>query len=236
MRYFVLLNDISSLDLNLKVVKRPIIPSPNRNYNEIPIQGRNGNLIEDLGTYQDIKIPIQFNFIERCNMYDAVRKIMFWLSNKNDSTLSFADDIDYFYKVKRLEYTDIERQYKIKGSFTITFVCEAFRYYKDSPNIVITSNNYSFYSPELAYTSEPIINVYGSGNITLTLNGLDVQLKNINNNIIVDSVREESYNSTYDNLSESYYGEYLKLINGPNKISWIGNISKIELQPNWRCL
>ena len=31
-------------------------------------------------------------------------------------------------------------------------------------------------------------------------------------------------------------GEYPVLINGENLISWDSNITKLEIQPNWRCL
>jgi phage-related protein len=75
MKYFILFNGMNCLDLNLKVIKRPNVPLPSRNFNELTIQGRNGKLVEDLGTYEDIKIDVEFNFIEKPNLfYEEVRK------------------------------------------------------------------------------------------------------------------------------------------------------------------
>ncbi|MBK1809135.1 hypothetical protein JHL18_00535 [Clostridium sp. YIM B02505] len=237
MKYFILFNLMNCLDLNLKVIKRPDVSLPNRNFNEIDMQGRNGKLVEDLGTYGDIKVSIELNFIEKPKFfYDEVRKIMFWLSKRDDYTLTLADDLEYYYKVKRLEYSDIERKLKVKGTFTLNFICEAFRYYRDNAIITITKNNYNFYSPNFAWDSEPVLKIYGSGNITLTINSNNILLNGVSSNIILDSVLKETYSNTYENLNNKMSGEFPVLINGVNTINWIGNITKIELVPNWRCL
>ena len=51
----------------------------------------------------------------------------------------------------------------------------------------------------------------------------------------IDSALELTYKdkNTAGNLQ---VGEYPVLINGENLISWDSNITRLEIQPNWRCL
>lgn len=235
--YFLIFNNKNSLiDMNLKIIKRPNIPLPERNYEEIPIEGKDGVLVEDLGTYSDIKIDVEFNFINRQNIYNQIRQIIFWLSNINDNQLFFEDDPDFYYKVKMVNYSDIERQLKVKGSFKITFICEAFRYYKNNKIITITTKPFEIYSPEFAYDSKPIIKVVGTGDITLTVNGIDILLDEISNHIILDSMRKEAYSETYENLNSKMNGYFFIFKNGVNTIDFIGGISELQVTPNWRSL
>lgn len=236
-KYFIVFNKLNSLDLGLKVTKRPNFPLPKRRYETYEIQDGDGDLVEDLGTFEDVKVDVEFNFIDRENIHVKVTKILNWLNKIDDYNLYFADDLERHYKVKMVEYTDIERQLKVKGIFTISFICESYKYYNQNSLISITTNNASFYSiNELVYNSRPLIKVYGSGDITLTINNEDILLKSISNNIILNSTLIEAYSDTVENLNNKVNGEFPILKSGLNNISWIGNVTKIEITPNWRSL
>ena len=92
------------------------------------IPGRNGDLIEDEGAYQDIVIEIQFNFIEWDDFNNKVRCVKQWLNNITDYKLRFEEDYNYFYKVKYVIVDNIERELEGLGSFKIKFVCDPFQY------------------------------------------------------------------------------------------------------------
>lgn len=237
-RYFIVFNKLNSLDLGLKVIKRPNFPLPKHRYETFDIQDGDGQLVEDLGTFEDVKVDVEFNFIDRDNIHIKVTKILNWLNKIDDYKLYFADDIERHYKVKMVEYTDIERQLKVKGIFTISFICEPYKYYNQNSLISITTNNYSFYSiNELVYNARPLIKVFGSGDITLTINNEDILLKSISNHIILNSTLMEAYNNNnVDNLNNKMNGEFPILKSGLNTISWIGSVTKIEITPNWRSL
>ena len=61
-QYYFYFNERYSTDTDLKVIKRHSPPVPKRNYREINIEGRDGTLYEDLGTYNDIEISLDVNF------------------------------------------------------------------------------------------------------------------------------------------------------------------------------
>ncbi|QLY82229.1 distal tail protein Dit [Clostridium intestinale] len=235
-KYFIEFNNLNSLDLGLKVTKRPNFPLPKRRYETHDIQDGDGQLVEDLETFDDVKIDVEFNFIDRINIHIKVTKILNWLNKIDDYKLYFADDIERHYNVKMIEYTDIERQLKVKGIFTISFICEPYKYYNQNNLISITTNNYSFYSNELVYNAPPLIKVYGSGNVTLTINNEDILLKSISGHIILNSILKEAYNDNIDNLNDKMDGYFPILKSGLNTLSWIGSVTKIEIIPNWRTL
>lgn len=236
-RYYIVFNNLNSLtDLNLKVTKRPNFPLPKRRYEVYDVQDMDGQLVEDLETFEDIKLDVEFNFIDRSNIHIKVTKILNWLNKINDLNLYFADEIERHYKVKMVEYTDIERQLKVKGIFTVSFICDPFKYYNENNLVTITTNNYSMYGNDLIYNGKPLIKIFGSGDITLTINNRDTILKAINNHIILNSTIKEAYNDTIENLNNKMKSDFPILQAGLNTIKWMGNVTKIEITPNWRSL
>ena len=84
--------------------------------------------------------------------------------------------------------------------------------------------------------SKPIITLYGTGTVQLLVNGLDVCSVNIEDEYItIDSEQEEAYfGSILKNRQMT--GDFPKLNSGINEISWVGNLTKIEVQPKSRWL
>lgn len=238
MKYFLMFNSISSEDLGIKIVSRPQIPIPEREVELIKIEGRSGSLSEDLGTYKDITITVEFNFIDRKNINDKIRKIAYWINNVNDNKLFFSDDLEYFYNVLKVNSGDIVRELSIKGSFNLNFICSPFKYLNEEneESGIIIERPMNILSPSLSCDSQPILTIYGSGDITLTINGTDILLKSIDESIVINSEIQEAYSNTFENLNYKMYGRFPILKNGENIISWIGNVNKIEIIPNWRYL
>ena len=75
----------------------------------------------------------------------------------------------------------------------------------------------------------PYFKIYGSGQATLTINNKSQIIKNIDEYIELDSKIEEAYKEN-ENLNSSVNGEFLNLIPGENKISWIGDITNIKIK------
>jgi predicted phage tail component-like protein len=225
-------NNNSFGDFGLAIEHRPIIPVPKRRINQIVVPGRNGSLTEDEGTYEDMEIPVNFAFVNKENVYEQSRTIVNWLNGTiSDNHLIFSDDPDYYYKVKFVRTSDIERFMIIVGKFTATFVCEPFKYSVYDDSTVITTPC-TLYNTGTVF-SEPVIKVYGSGNIALTINGRSFSVSGINQYVTIDSVFQDSYKDTilYNN---NMTGEFPIFDIGDNSISWTGNITKIEITPNWR--
>ncbi|EKO1913625.1 phage tail family protein [Clostridium botulinum] len=221
-------------DLGLVVEHRPNIPAPERNIKNIYIPGKNGTLTEDLGSYEDIGIPITFGFQDKVNINNKCRQIKMWLIGEiEDCKLYFSDDSETYYKVKNVKIDNIERSIRTLGKFPVIFVCDPFGY-MDGEFLIIDKNNFTIYN-EGTYESQPYLKICGSGDISLNINDEVIKLKNVNNYIELDSEIQECYRGNL-NCNNDMQGEFPTLKIGENKISWTGNVSKIEVTPNWRYL
>lgn len=83
------------------------------------------------------------------------------------------------------------------------------------------------------FESEPVITIFGTGNITLYVNNQSIVLTSISNDITLDSETLNAYSGS-TSLNNKMNGEFPKFQVGENTINWTGNITKIEVQPNWR--
>lgn len=228
---FIFRNDngieYSSKELDIVINKRPPLPKPQRRINYIEVLGRNGTLTEDLESYKDIELPFQCTIMD--NVEHNSMLINSWLDGSGELYLNWLDG--YKFKVKNVELEGIDID--IVGEFKVTFICNPFKYLEDEL-ITITKNNSTIYNYG-TYKSEPMIKVYGSGVIMLYINNKVIKLTNVEKYIELDSELMECYKDS-QNCNNKMYGDFPKLKTGENKISWLGNVDKIEITPRWRCL
>ena len=83
--------------------------------------------------------------------------------------------------------------------------------------------------------SEPLMTVYGSGDITLMVGMTVIELTGISGSIILDSVLKEAYKGT-TLMNEHMTGDFPVLKPSMNAISWSGTVTRVVIQPNWRYL
>lgn len=231
--FYIGFNNKTTKDLGISVVKRPNIPIPERNVISKDIPGRNGSVTIDYKTYKDIIISVSLNFISKENFNAKVLNISEWLLDIKDNKLIFSDNPDFYYKVKKIEFKNIERSLKKLGRFTVSFVCDPFKYCCDNNEIDITKT-VDIISPAFVYESNPIITIFGNGNLEITINNKKIQLENVEEYITIDSELKECYKNS-SNLNYKMIGEFPKFIRGKNNID-LGNSNKIKIQQNWRYL
>lgn len=227
-------NKDSLKDLGIGVASLPSIPFSLEDIKEYKIQGRNGSLIRKYGTYQDRKIVfdlVVINYSDSAKAYNTIPK---WIYEIKDNKL-FYDKEDVYFKVKNISIDGLQKQaFYGEGLFKVTFIVEPFLYYKENQEIEITSNT-KIFSPEFAYDGVPEITVLGTGDISLLINNKKVLLEKVENSITINSQLMECYKDK-ENLNYRMYGEFPILNNGENTIDISGNIEKIIIKSNWRCL
>lgn len=83
--------------------------------------------------------------------------------------------------------------------------------------------------------SEPILTVYGSGDITLMVGTTIVELEGISGSIVLDCALKEAYlGSTL--MNDHMNGEFPVLKPGANAVTWNGTVTRVVVRPNWRFL
>lgn len=219
--------------LGVRVAKRPDMPVPERNITETQIAGRDGSLIESDGTYADIEIEIEMNFIQRPKNWGmSFRKIKGWLLSAEKKELKFSDDPNVFYKVKNVFLDTIERQVRQSGEFTAAFLCEPYTFMEEGKFPFSPGNQ--VYNPYLI--AKPVYQITGNGLCVLTVNGKSMQAE-IGQNLTIDTERMLSYRQDDTIINTTVAGDYedLWLAEGENTIT-VTNGFGLTMIPNWRCL
>ena len=233
-KYYLVFNNESSDAININIAKRPSIPTPKRRYRETEVDGRDGKLYEDLGTYEDIEIPIECNFLslspEEFNF--DYRRVKRWLKSIKDNKLKFSDDLSYFYVVNKVVIDTPERIIKRLGKFNAVFTCEPYLYLEEGKIPIPLQNSiYNYYE-----ISKPIYSITGEGLVTININGKTIKA-NVGQNLIIDTSLGLCYRADRTLNNVALTGKYkdLYLQEGENIFSFTSGFN-IEIIPNWRCL
>ena len=229
-KFYLIFNNKKNTDLNLDIIKRPNFPTLTKNYEVYNVTGRNGGLYEFIG-YEDRIIEIEFNLLERNNINNEIRRIRKWLDRVEDNKLAFSDDLQYFFKVKHIEYEVIERELNILGKFKVTFICDSFSYDFNSQKEIEVTNNSNIVNIG-DFESKPILTLFGNGTTKLTINDSEILL-NVGQEIILNSELELCYRNNFEMQNSKMAGNFPILKLGSNNIKWTGNITKVTIIPNF---
>lgn len=230
--FYVIFNGQASDNIGLKVEHRPIIPVPEQEIEYIEVEGRDGSLTRRKG-YKDISIPVEFG-AKHNNLPQLMRNIRAWLLEHRSKELIFSDDLDYFYKVKAIRCGNIERELKSIGKFTAEFICDPFQYMQSGKESIILTAPDTIHNLGTRY-SEPSIKIYGSGDVVLWVGNIGVAITDIDEYIEINTVLKDVYKGTILQTNKMQ-GKFPILEPGEINIDWTGNITKVEITPNWRCL
>ena len=127
------------------------------------------------------------------------------------------------------------------GSGKLILSNEPDKYYKyllnEAPFVLNITNETSLKVSNRGYEqSKPIITLYGTGTIQLLVNGNQIfSVDMVDDYITIDSEQEEAYHGLILK-NRQMTGDFPKLNSGINIISWVGNLTKIEVNPRSRWL
>ena len=84
---------------------------------------------------------------------------------------------------------------------------------------------------------KPIFRITGTGDIKLTVNGSDFEVKGLTSGqtVTIDSQRHITYSGN-TLLTGKTDGKYPLFNIGSNSVSWTGTVTAVKYRPNWRDL
>ena len=225
-------NGVRSTSFGIHVAEHPPITLPEERVTYTDVLGRSGSLttLEGEDVYKDLLLTVTC-FIEQPN---RIQEIAAWL--KGSGTVTFANRQGGFYYARvsnQIEFSKILRGNPHR-SFSVIFRCKPFFYLSDASPINLLESSGVITNPGCVY-SEPLITVYGTGEITLMLGSLTLELDGIEGSITMDSQLQEAYNGE-TTLNHCMCGEFLRLKPGHNAYSWTGEVTNIVIEPRWRTL
>ena len=229
--YFIW-NGVDCRTKGIHVSELPPITIPLERSKQTNVPGRPGSLtqLEGDDIYDDMILTAT------CFIADPAQipAIAAWLKGKG--TVTFANRTGGHYNARIANQIPFEKV--LRGnphcSFAVNFRCYPFWYQENVSDVTITTSSDTITNPGSVY-SEPLITVYGSGNITLMIGTTIVELTNVSSSIVLDCALKEAYKGTAL-MNDHMSGDFPVLKPGLNGISWSGNVTSIVISPRWRYL
>ena len=213
-------------DFGVVINVKPPSVVPENNIEEYEIPGKDGNLTIDYKTRKSYILPLECTIMDK----SRIEEVKAWLMNTS-SDLIFSWDPNYKYQARIINKIDISQSLKTFGEFPLLF--KVFPYKFSVSDELITLEDTGTIYNGTGNTSLPIIKVFGTGAITLTINGLSVILTNVVDSVTVDSNLMDAYAGT-QLCNDLMQGEFPILEVGNNVISWSGSVSEIRVLTNFR--
>lgn len=226
MRNYVIINGVNSNTKNgLAIKELPPISKPAIRTNTETIDGRDGDLITKLG-YASYDKAMEIGLF---GTYDIDSINTFF---NQSGTITFSNETDKYYRFEILNQIDYNQLIKFRTA-TVVFHCQPFKYEVGETAISLSSGNNTVKNKGNIY-SKPIINIKGSGTISVSLNGNQIFLIDMSNNneISIDTSKLEAYDpNTSVLLNRIVTGDYddFKLDSGDNIISLSGTITSANI-------
>lgn len=227
MDYIIINGKKSTLYNGLIITSLPPITKPKIRYTAEEIDGVDGDTINKLGygAYdKTFEIGLSYN-------YDVDDIIKFL---DTQGIITFSNEPDKYYYFTTLNQIDFNKLLRFKKA-KVTIHVQPFKYsnientktftFTEANQSLTIRNNGNIYS-------KPIITIYGSGSVTLSLNGNEVMTISLTDSMVLDTKQQNAYDpETMDFLNRYIIGDFknLYLNAGVNTISWVGNLTKVEI-------
>lgn len=228
MRSFTLNHTTTSTELGLRLTGPVQLPAARRVVDDIEVAGRAGTLTR-FGGWADTLLALPLA-VDTTLGVEAYRKAAIALTKA--LTISFSGEPGGFTKVKHAEISPLRRELASWGFFDATLVCEPFTYLDLGLDQHTLTTSGTITNPGLI-ESDPVITLFGTGNLTLTINGTPYRIGAPSGQVTVDSARLVAHVAGQVQ-TDALTGEFPTLKPGVNSITLGAGISRVEVVGNWR--
>ena len=232
MRDYIIFKNIKSDSIQgLMICELPPITKPEMKVSITEIDGRDGDIVEELG-YTSYEKKLQIGLTRNFDINEVIK----YFTGSGDLILS--NEPDKFYKASIYSRIDYEKLLRFKTA-EIEFHVQPFKYKVNEPIIdtAITTETSVIVNNIGLEKSKPIITIFGSGNVGISVNGIQLFTYNFDESeqVVIDSEQQEAYLG--DVLkNRNMLGEFPILESGENIITWTGDLIRIIIQPKSRWL
>lgn len=231
----MLFNGISSAELGIQVEHPPAYEYPEKDVDIIHVPGRNGDIIVDKGSFQNVDRTYQLAVgPDEVDYTVLANRLSEWLhSAVGYARLEDTYEPEYFRLALYQEKAKITNILQRAGRVTVTFLCKPQRYLKTGEQSIHFSSRGTLHNPT-KFASAPRITVKGTGDGILGIGGYTVGISPIDGEIVLDSEIQDAYRGTVNcNAAITLSDGFPKLQSGENEISFSGGITSVEVIPRW---
>lgn len=223
----ITLNGHHSSDVDgLLISSLPPISKPLIRTKVETIDGRDGDIVTKLG-YSAYDKTVQIGLKGSYNVDDVIAFF------DSEGEVIFSNEADKFYRYQIIEQIDFEKLIRFKTA-KVVFHCQPFKYsaIEEEKTFDIADQTSVSVFNRGNTESKPKITLYGSGALTLKINGTDALEVTIDAGYITIDVNEMQAYKGNTFLNRKVTGDYsdCKLKVGTNVISvisWTGSVTKV---------
>lgn len=214
----------------LIICELPPITKPKMRTSITKIDGRDGEIIEELG-YESYTKNVKIGLTKNYDV-DSIAKYF-----TGEGTLIISDEPKRVYNSKIIDKVDYEKLLRFKTA-TVKFHTQPFKYLKDEPSkkLIISSETSLIVKNQGLEKAKPIITLYGSGTIEILINNNSIFTYTFpegDSSVVIDSIQEEAYlDGIFKN--RNMLGIFPILEPGDNVITWTGTLTQIIVEPKSR--
>ena len=230
MRDYIYFNNKNLDEFDTYATNAGVYSAPARNYESIPVAGRNGNLIFESKSLENIEhsypVIVMSDFDKN---YAALKAYL--LSQKGYKRLSDTFYPDEFYLATFSRFDSVKQKFLhgTMGTCILIFERKPQRYLKSGEKVITLLSNSTIKNP-CQFDALPRVRVHGSG--TLNIGDTSVTINTQSEYLDIDCELQEVLQAGGNLDVTLTNGEFPKLTPGNNTISFTG-ISKVEITPRW---
>lgn len=234
-----IINGVNSEDIKTIIQSRPLLETPKRRVTFKQAYGQSGTTPYDEEAYDNTVLSLIL-FTEGDDAVLSREEIYDVFNSGSYVDLILYSDETKIYKVMVEEPAKFESRYYMNEnqSYEIAFTVKPYKYLRDC-NLITTTTS-GIIVNQTRYSALPLIKVYATGDVTLTVNGEPFVIKDIAEYITLDSETMFAYKDTGTIITNENTKIYTRLYPflkpGENTISWTGPATKVEILPRWRSL
>lgn len=230
-------NGVDSRDMHIYIENDVRFPSPEADVEFVEVLGRDGEVAIDNERLRGVSfsLPVRLKGIPRnADINKVATDISNWLKGEIGwFPLRFSGSPDYEYIAMCYEQFDVQETLKRYGRTVISFRLKPYKR-KVNQYIEEVRNGDILYNTHFR-SSKPFIHIVGTGDINFKNNGEDwLKLRSVDGYITVDTELMSVYKDNrpqYDKMIDLGKNKFPELNHGENKITWTGNVTKLEILP-----
>jgi phage-related protein len=219
-------NGANSLDYNIIVLDQPEPTKPAERITYEKVLGRAGYVY--INEEEDVYDTLEKTATVYVQDFDAVRG---WL--KGEGTVEFGNEPGYFYNAyisDVITFKAIVRG-RIQKKAEVTFICQPFKFLTDEVAQIYTISG-AYLSNIGNVQSKPLITIYGTGDISLTIGDETMTLNGVVESITIDCLEMIAVDEDGNDYT-ALTGDFFKIPVGTSQITWTGNVTSVSILPRW---
>ena len=217
-------NGRSTKDFNLRIINEVSHELSSYDIETEVVPGRDGVLLLDNQRLKPVERAFPLRLID--DVYQSTTEIAEWLGVKGWHDLEFSWDEGYIYQATVINTISISEVLKQLGKLQVVFLVHPIKYFKDNSKITVIKWGTVINRGNVE--AKPLIELAGSGNTTITINGRRTVLEDVQGSITLDMKNRMVYKgnlSAWEKVVREEGSVFPHLDVGNNSISWTGDFT-----------